>query len=140
MEQSLTGRRKSGHLICGSRWALVGAVASAYFAYRVYGIIKAGESPWDHNWWNVFTWMVWLALAAGLVSETRCRRERILFGILLLQFAIGVTFSAWNSAPLAFARDARWASLALWGVAALVSLTALVSAGSNGNSNKTASA
>ena len=132
MEQSLAARRKRGHLICGSRWALVGAVASAYFAYRVYGDIKAGDSPWDHNWWNVFTWMVWLVLAAGLISETPCRRERLLFGIVFVQFAIGATFSAWDSATFPLVRQASWASFLLWCLTALLSVSALVADRRNG--------
>ena len=140
MGQPQAGRRKSEHLICGSRWALVGAVACAYFGYRVYRSIAEGADLWDHNWWNVFTWAVWAVLAAFLISEARCRRERMLFGILIVQFAIGVTFSAWGEAPSSLAHDVRWASLALWGVAALLCVVALVSNGSSGKGNAAASA
>ncbi len=139
MDQPLAPRKKSAHLVCGSRWALVGAVACAYFGYQAYGTIAEGSDPWSHNWWNVLTWAVWAVLSVFLISETRCRRERILFGILFLQFAIGVAFSAWASAPSPLARDALWASLVLWGMAGLLCLAALVSNGSNGKSHAAAS-
>jgi hypothetical protein len=120
MERPVTSV-KPQHLICGSAWALLLAVVCFYFGYRAYANISAGDYQWAHNWWDTVTWLVWVALAAGLISETRCWRERILFLVLILQFLLGLTFSFWSSASFDVVRHARWISLALWCLAALLS-------------------
>jgi hypothetical protein len=102
-------------------------IVCIYFAHRTYAAIGAGDYDWRHDWWDVLTWAVWVVLAAGLLSEVRCWRERLLFGVLLIQFLIGCAFSAWASARLDLVREARQASLILWCVAALLSAIALLS-------------
>ena len=79
--------------------------------------------------WAAVTWVVWILLLAGLFFETRCRRERILVVLLLVNCLLGFIGSAW-----AF-ENARWTrelSLALWFMAALVSLST-IRIGQSGN-------
>jgi hypothetical protein len=103
------------------------AIACGYFAYREIAEIRAGDFESEHNWWNILTWFVWTALAAGLISEVRCWRERLLFAVLLGQFLLSLVSALWAAAPFTFTRDARWFSFALWCLAALVGLLARLS-------------
>ncbi|PYV80833.1 MAG: hypothetical protein DMG93_17675 [Acidobacteria bacterium] len=117
---------KRTHLICGKPvLSIAGFLVSAYFAYSAYADLRDGDFFWQNGWWTVLTWAVWLVLTAGLLSETRCWRERLLFGCALAAFTIGLIFSAWTSAQPAVARYAREASLAVWSVAALSSVATL---------------
>lgn len=127
MEEPVARSRRE-HLICGTLlWGMMGFAISAYFAHASYVDIRDGDFYWQSGWWTVLTWAVWLVLAAGLVSETRCWREGVLFGSLLAVFIIGLVFSAWSSAQPYAARLAREASLGLWSVAALASLATIPS-------------
>jgi hypothetical protein len=127
VEEPVAGRRRA-HLICGTLlWGLAGFAICAYFAHASYVEIRDGDFYWQSGWWTVLTWTVWLVLAAGLFSETRCWRESVLFGSLLAVFIIGLVFSAWSSVQPDTARLAREASLGLWSVAALASLATLPS-------------
>ena len=108
-------------------WGIVGFAICAWFARASYVDLRDSDFYWQSGWWTMLTWAVWLVLAAGLVSETRCWRERVLFGSLLALFIIGLVFSAWSSAQPYAARLAREASLGLWSVAALASLTTIAS-------------
>jgi hypothetical protein len=137
VEQPVTEQLKPEHLICRTGWALLMVAGCGYFVYRVFADISAHDYQWRHHWWNALTWAVWAVLAAGLISETRCVRERILFGVLFAQFALGIVFSLWATAPFDVIRQARWASLALWWVAALMSIAVL--AGRRPSSNTDAS-
>lgn len=68
------------------------------------------------------TWVVWILLLAGLFLETQCRRERILIVLLLANCLLGLISSVWTF------ENARWTrelSLALWSVAAMVSLSTI---------------
>jgi hypothetical protein len=124
VDQPVAPRRKPEHLICGSGWALLAAVACTYFGYRAYIAIAQNNEAWGHGWWEVITWAVWMVLAAVLISETRCWRERILFTLLLLIFALGLVLSLWISAPFAAVGDARIATTALWALATVAALIA----------------
>jgi hypothetical protein len=96
-----------------------------YFAYASFTDIREGDFYWQNGWWIALTWAVWLVFTAGLLSETRCWRERVLFGCALAAFTIGLVFSVWLSAQPAAARAAREASLGLWSLAALAGLSTL---------------
>ena len=124
-EAPIAAPAKSPHLVCGRAWALLIAVASVYFAYRTYREI-ADDALIGHNWWNALTWIVWAAFAAGLCSETRCRRERLLFALLCLQFLMALVLSVWSSASPNQVRNLQWSSFAVWCVAALFSLVLLI--------------
>ncbi len=127
MDRTVTVRVKPAHLVCRTGWALVLSVACMYLTYRTYAAIATSDYEWRHNWWDVLTWAVWAVLAAGLTSEVRCWRERLLFGMLFVQFLIGCIFSAWASARFDLVREARHVSLILWCAAVLLSLIALLS-------------
>jgi len=117
-------RGKSAHLMCGTLlWGVAGAAASSYFSYLSYSHLSTGDYSWTHNWWTVLTYVVWVVLIAGLLSETLCWRERIFFGLVLIIFLLGFGFSAWSSAPENAVRQLRMASTVLWALAAVASLT-----------------
>jgi hypothetical protein len=117
-------RRKSQHLMCGTAfWGVAGALASAYFSYLSYAHLSTGDYSWANNWWTVLTYAIWVILIAGLLTETRCWRERIFFVLVLITFLLGFTFSAWPSAPAHAVRQLRMASTVLWALAAVASLT-----------------
>jgi hypothetical protein len=117
-------RGKSAHLMCGNLlWGVVGAAASAYFSYFSYSHFSTGHYPWPQNWWTVLTYVVWLVVIAGLLSETLCWRERIFFGLVLIIFLLGFGFSAWSGASENAVRQLRMASTVLWSLAAVASLT-----------------
>jgi hypothetical protein len=118
------GREKSAHLMCGSLlWGVAGAAASAYFSYLSYSHLSTGDYSWTHNWWTVLTYVVWVVVIAGLMSETLCWRERIFFGLVLIIFLLGFGFSAWSGASENAVRQLRMASTVLWALAAMASLT-----------------
>ena len=126
MDRPVTTRTKSVHLVCGSVWALALSIVCAYFAYQTYSAIGISDYEWRHDWWDVLTWAVWALLAAGLASEVRCWRERLLFAILFSQFLLGCVFSEWSSARVDLVRESRQASMILWCLAVLLSLIALL--------------
>ena len=66
--------------------------------------------------------LAWLAL------DTRCLRERVFFGLLVINFVVGCGLTLWRNIPSPDVRTARIATGALWAVAALVSLATLGSA------------
>ncbi len=118
--------RKSAHLMCRSRfWGIVGAMTCAYFSYLAYARLRDADFFWSHDLWSLLTSAVWIVLVLGLISETRCWRERIFFGLVLLNLAAGFAFSLWTAAPLNYARDSRDVSFLLWILAALASLMTL---------------
>jgi len=119
-------QHKSAHLMCGSRfWGIVGAIACAYFAYLAYIRLRDADFFWSHDLWSLLTSAVWIMLVLGLISETRCWRERVFFGLVLLNLAAGFAFSLWTAAPSNYARDSRDVSFVLWILAALASLMTL---------------
>jgi len=129
LERTVAPLRKSGHLICRTGWALLLTVACAYFSYRSFQDIQAGEFDWRHNWWDTLTWMVWIVFLAVAISEVRCWRERLLFALLLLQCLLGCIFSFWTSASLHLTRELRWFSLVIWVLATMLSIAALFGSG-----------
>jgi len=106
-------------------WGIAGAVACAYFAYLAYIRLRDADFFWSHDLWSLLTSAVWIMLVLGLISETRCWRERVFFGLVLLNLAAGFAFSLWTTAPLNYARDSRDVSFVLWILAALASLMTL---------------
>jgi hypothetical protein len=135
VEESLKSRdkpppKKAAHLMCDTPfWGIAAAAACAYFAYSAYAQLRADDFDWQHGWWTLITWIIWVLLIAGLFFETRCWRERTFFGLLLLNFLLGFTLAAWSSAPPAMVRDARTISLVLWALAVLASLLTVMHSG-----------
>ena len=118
----------SGHLMCRAPlWGMAGFLACAYFAWVSFGHVTRNEYDWPHDYWTAATYIVWILLLAGLALDTRCWRERLFFGLLVINFVIGCGLTLWHSVPSADVRNARIGTGALWAVAALVSLTTLAS-------------
>ena len=120
MEQSLEARdkpprQKAAHLMCGTPfWGIAAAAVCAYFAYSAYLELRANDFYWQHGWWTLVTWIIWILLIAGWLFESRCWRERTFFALLLLNFLLGFTLAAESSAPPTMVRYARKISLVLW--------------------------
>ena len=126
MDRALGARVKPAHLVCRSGWALLITAACAYFAYTTFSDLRVRDYEWSHDWWHALTWAVWAILAAGLISEVRCWRERILFALVFIEAVLGLLFSLWASAAINDVRTAREIALALWITAVGVSLTTFV--------------
>ncbi|MGB6774109.1 MAG: hypothetical protein WBE45_07010 [Terriglobales bacterium] len=116
----------SGHLMCRTPlWGVAGFLGCAYFAWISFGHITRNEYEWPHDAWTAATYIVWILLLAGLALDTRCLRERIFFGVLVINFIVGFGLTLWHNIPSADVRTARIGTGALWALAALVSLTTL---------------
>jgi tellurite resistance protein TehA-like permease len=109
--------------MCGMPiWGIAAALGCSYLAYLSYGHVRRGEFDWPHDAWFIVTYAVWVMLMAGLMSETRCLRERIFFALVLANFTLGFVLAIWGTAPLEAVRGVRVISTGLWSLAALVSL------------------
>jgi hypothetical protein len=104
---------------------VAGFLGCAYFAWISFGHITRSEYEWPHDAWTAATYVVWILLLAGLALDTRCFRERIFFGVLVVNFIIGFGLTLWHNIPSADVRSARIGTGALWALAALVSLATL---------------
>jgi len=123
-------RRGDEHLMCRtSLWGAAGFVGCAYFAWTSFGHIVRHEFGWPHDLWTVATYLVWLVLLGILEADTRCLRERVFFGALLLNFVVGLGLTLWSKVPGADVRMARLTTGALWTLGALVSLTTVGQSG-----------
>jgi hypothetical protein len=121
---------KAPHLMCGTPlWGVVGLVTCAYLAYISYAHVRHQGFNWKHDVWSGVTYAVWVLLLAGLNSETRCWRERVFFGLVLANFALGFALTVWGGAPREAVRDVRVVSGALWVLAALASTVVVFSGG-----------
>ena len=117
---------KSPHLMCTTPfWGVAASLTCAYFAYLSYARWRDLDFSWSHDWESVLTGGVWLLLLLGLISETRCWRERTFFGLLLVNFAIAFSLALWRQAPGALMREARKTTLVIWVLALLASLMTL---------------
>jgi hypothetical protein len=116
----------SGHLMCrATPWGIMGFLACGYFAWISFGHIVRNESYWPHDGWTAATYIVWIVLLVGLMLDTRCLRERLFFGVLVVNFAVGFGLTLWRTVPPAQVHNARIGTGVLWAVAALVSLTTM---------------
>jgi uncharacterized membrane protein (GlpM family) len=116
----------SGHLMCRTAlWGVAGFLGCAYFAWISFGHVTRNEYVWPHDAWTAATYIVWILLLAGLALDTRCLRERVFFGVLVINFVVGFGLTLWHNIPSPDVRTARIATGVLWAVAALVSLTTL---------------
>ena len=116
----------SGHVMCSSRlWGIAGFLGCSYFVWLSFSHVLRNEYDWPHDGWTAATYIVWILLLGGLALDTRCWRERVFFGILVLDFAIGFSMTVWRTIPAADVRAARLGTGKLWTLAALVSLTPL---------------
>ena len=116
----------SGHLMCrATPWGIMGFLACAYFAWISYGHVLRNEYDWPHDGWTAATYIVWVLVLAGLMLDTRCLRERMFFGVLVVNFIVGFGLTLWRTVPSAQVHNARIGTGALWALAALVSLTTM---------------
>jgi hypothetical protein len=120
----------SGHLMCrASLWGVAGFLGCAYFAWISLARIAHNELEWPHDIWTAATYVVWIVLLGVLALDTRCLRERLFFGLLLINFFIGFSLTLWRTIPAGDVRTARLGTGALWALAAVVSLTTVGRAG-----------
>ena len=116
-------RAKSPHLMCGSRtWTIVAFVSCAYFTKIALGRVSAGTMGWSHDVVDIITHLVWVTFLVGLLTETRCWKERVFFSLVLLNFCMASIMGLWSAAPEAVVTRSRQLSAGIWGLAALVSL------------------
>jgi hypothetical protein len=106
-------------------WGVAGFVGCAYFAWISFSHVIRNEFEWPHDFWTAATYLVWILLLAGLALDTRCLRERLFFGVLVVNFMVGCGLTLWSGIPSADVRIARIGTGALWTLAALLSLTTL---------------
>ncbi len=120
---------RSGHLMCRTPlWGVAGFLGCAYFAWISFAHVTRNEYEWPHDAWTAATYIVWIILLAGLAFDTRCRRERVFFGVLVINFVVGCGLTLWSNIPSADVRTARIGTGALWALAALMSLATLAGA------------
>ncbi len=116
----------SAHLMCRTAlWGIAGFLGCGYFAWISFSHITRGEYDWPHDAWTVAIYVVWILLLGGLTLDTRCLRERLFFGVLLVNFVVGCALTLWSTIPAADVRAARIGTGALWALAALLSLATL---------------
>ncbi len=114
----------SRHLMCrATPWGIMGFLACGYFAWISYSRVLRNESDWPHDAWTAATYIVWILVLIGLALDTRCLRERLFFGVLVVNFAVGLGLTLWSTIPSGQVHNARIGTGALWALAALVSLT-----------------
>jgi tellurite resistance protein TehA-like permease len=117
--------------MCGMPlWGIAAAMVCSYLAYVSYAHVRQGEFSWSHDFLSIVTYAVWVTLIAGLISETRCLRERLFFVLVFANFTLGFVLAVWAEAPFEMVRKAREISSALWALAAIASLVVALSPGS----------
>lgn len=120
-------KSNSGHLMCRTPlWGIAGFLGCAYFAWVSFSRVARNDYEWPHDPWTAATYIVWILLLSALAVDTRCLRERLLFGILVINFLVGFGLTLWHNVPSVDVRSARIATGALWALAAVVSLATLI--------------
>ena len=118
--------KNSAHLMCRTPlWGLAGFLGCAYFTWISFAHVIHNELEWPHDSWTAVTYIVWILLLSALALDTRCWRERIFFGVLVINFVVGCGLTLWRSISSSDVRVARSGTGALWALAALLSLTTL---------------
>ena len=120
------GAYSSGHLMCRTPlWGVAGFLGCAYFASLSFTHVLRNEYEWPHDAWTAATYVVWIILLGALALDTRCLREQLFFGVLMINFLIGFGLTLWHTIPVGDVRTARIGTGALCSLAAVVSLTTL---------------
>lgn len=113
---------RTPHLLCGSRfWPLSAAFGCLYLAWLCWERIHGQTFAWPDDLWSMLAYGVWVVFLLVLTAETHCFRERLLFGILLANFALGFLMAVVPHVSPMAARTAREMSLVLWLLGALYS-------------------
>jgi hypothetical protein len=124
-------RIKPAHLMCGSKlWTISGFICCAYFA-KVAATRVESIAPWSHDPWEIATHLIWMIFMMGLITETRCRKERLFFGLVLANFGFAFVMGLWSGASDQTVREIRLVSAIAWAVAAIVSLLLMFSKGTS---------
>jgi len=119
----ISPRQKPAHLVCGMPlWGVTGTLVCSYLAWLSYSHVRSGQFDWPHDGWSIASYGVWVLLMAGLISETRCLRERMFFALVMINFAMGFTLASWDKAALSTVREMRVITSMSWALAALISL------------------
>lgn len=105
-----------------SLWGILGFLACAYFTWSAFSHVVRNSYFWPHDAWTAATYGVWIVLLTALTLDTRCVRERLFFGVLVLNFLLGFGLTVWKTAPAADVRTTRIATGTLWALAGLLSL------------------
>ncbi|HET7207404.1 MAG TPA: hypothetical protein VFI95_12575 [Terriglobales bacterium] len=128
MEEQVSGanrRTRAAHLICGSKlWTIVSFACSAYFAKI--GISRM-QYAWSRDPWDIATHLVWVLFMAGLITETRCWKERLFFALVLANFALAFGMGLVPESAHSIVTSTRTISAGLWSLAALLSLVLMFS-------------
>ena len=116
--------------MCGSRiWTIAAFLCSAYFAKIAVERVRGYNIAWSHDALDVATHGVWVVFMIGLMSETRCWKERVFFGVVLANFALASIMGLWSTASPTLLSETRIVSAALWVIAALVSFALIFAKG-----------
>src|SRR5208337_4414126 len=88
----------SRHLMCRTPlWGVAGFLGCAYFAWISFARVASSDYDWPHDLWTAATYVVWILLLVGLAVDTHCLRERVFFGILVVNFVAGCLLTLWYS-------------------------------------------
>ena len=118
-------RRRPAHLLCGQRvWGVAVLAAGSYFSYLSYLHVQRAAFGWKHDAWSMATYAVWVLLLAGLTFAIQCLRERLFYGLLLVNFAMGFGLTVWSDASLEAVRGVRIISTVVWALAAVAGFVA----------------
>jgi hypothetical protein len=113
---------RTPHLLCGSKfWSLSSSLGCVYLAWLAYARISSHQYEWPNDVWSILAYGVWVAFLLVLTTETRCFRERLLFTVLIANFALALWMAAAPNLQPTTAQIARQISLALWILGALYS-------------------
>ena len=101
----------SGHLMCRTSLSgLAGFVGCAYFTWISFAHVLHNEYEWPHDYWTAATYLVWIILLGALTFDTRCLREQVFFGVLVINFLAGCGLRCGAAFPL---RTCAWRALEL---------------------------
>jgi hypothetical protein len=113
---------RTPHLLCGSKfWSLSSSLGCVYLAWLAFARIRSQQFEWPNDIWSILAYGVWVAFLLVLMTETRCFRERLLFALLIANFALALWMAAAPNLHPTTAQTARQISLALWVLGALYS-------------------
>lgn len=108
--------------MCGSRiWTIAAFLCSAYFAKIAVERARVSVAPWSHDALDIATHGIWVLFMLGLITETRCWKERVFFAVVLVNFGLASAMGMWSSATTDVVHQTRIVSAVLWVVAAVVS-------------------
>lgn len=114
------------HVMCRtSGWGIIGFLACSYFAWLSFNRVWHNQYDWPHDVWTAATYIVWILVLVGLMLDTRCWREQLFFGTVVTNFVVGFGLTVWRTIPTGYIRTARIGTGALWGLAALISLSTM---------------